>query len=270
MMKLSKILIFLLVLLGVCPARATITRTQLVGNTAASATSLPVTTAGTVIGHLIVAELSSQQGASALGISDNAGNTYTQFPTVFTGTNIWANNHASKDAIWYTIDAFGGVTTVTMTSPSTGDLFGVVGEYASTNGWPANPTDKFGAPNDATSTNWTSGTSSTTTRASELLWGAVVFLSATPGTITPAAGWGTGVQQTIGSRTLYFDDRFVAATSTYAFSGTSGNSQEFGAVLVTFFDNLAPSGSRFVRLPSPEHEFDVSHWAITDRERKRA
>jgi hypothetical protein len=255
-----------LFLLAAYPVQATITRTQLVGNTAATASQVTVTIAATTAGHLIVAEFGARQALLTLGISDNKGNTYTQYPNVF-GTNIWNGNHASTDAIWYTVDAFGGVTTVTMTNTGLPNDFGVVGEYASTNGWPINPQDVIGAVNNGTSSSWTSGTSPTTVQANELLWGALAFVAA-PGAITPAAGWATGVSQTIGSDTYFMDDRVVTSIGTYTFNGTSGNSVDFGAVMVTFKDNPPPSGSKFVRLDVPPEHFD--HWAITDRERTRA
>lgn len=238
----TKKLLLAVILFQAAPCWGTITRTQLAGSTSTSTSAVAVTMSSTVAGHLIVCEMTTRSNGQTLGISDNKGNVYTAFPSVFT-TNIWNNGHASTDQIWYTIDSFGAVTTITMTHTTGAANMGVCGEYSSTNGWPSNPRDAIGAVNSSGGlTTWTSGTSPSITQASELLWGCVAFVAA-PGTITPGASWGVGVNETTGADTLYCDDRIVTSISTYAYTGSYVNTVDRGAVMVTFKDNLNPPGA---------------------------
>lgn len=267
-MKLSKVLIFLLVLFAICPAHATITQIQGASNFAAASSSVAVTVSSTVLGNLIVVHGMADTTGRTITITDNKGNTYTPY-TGFNSINISGGGHASTDTIAYTIDAFGAVTSVTATDNSSDNMTVTAGEFNSTNGWPSNPRDKSSTNGQGGVTSFTTNSTATTTKASELLVGCALFVN-DPGAVTPTGSFLLSSNGGLhNSRLQYMAYRVVSSTGTYAFTGTTANSTDPGTAILTFQDNPTPSGSRFVRFTVPESVRGVGHWAITDRERKR-
>lgn len=267
MMKLSKILIFLLVLLGAYPARATITRAQ----TGVNGSAGSVTITSSVLGDLITVQTCSGNASATFTISDNKGNTYT----AFSGLANWdpsGGNHGETCWYGYTVDAFGAVTSVTIGGGGGGQTESV-GQFHSTNGWPANPTDKSSNHfvDSGGTTSFTSNSTASITQASELLIGVFFSRPQNPGAITQGGSWNLDVNSgLVGDLTLSTAYQIVSSIATYAYTGTNASAADESATIMTFKDNPAPAGSRFVRLQFPPNTYDAGRWAITDRERARA
>ena len=227
------------------PASATITRVQLTGNTNASGgNAISTTISATTAGNLItVTWQGNDANGSAITVLDNKGNTYSPYPGGWTATNcattdcfdMTGGGGNIDSVVYYTVDLYGGVTTVSVDNTVAANyLVETVGEYHSTTGWPFNPVDQTVANPGYTSgsTSWSSGTTGSTTVASELIFGILSVGGSGGGTLTPGAGWGTPY---LALADYYLvDDQFATSTGTFSFTGTLGTSAANGALILTF------------------------------------
>lgn len=257
-MKFSKVFIFLLVLLGACPARAGITfNTSTVGSAdQASPATVTITAA---VGDLLVAcfttELANLTGVAA---SDAQGS-YTLAASSTEGSNTRATRQ------FYLPNANAGSHTLSVSwtgSPAHTNL----NIMAFTGVVSASPSDVTGSLNSGTIASGDNpiGTLATQSQTGEVFVGC--GRTSVAGTFTVGSnmtalisGTGDGMEyRIVGSDLHPFTGQMACAgCAAYGYSGTIASYK------------ATPSGSRFVRLDSPAWELDGGRWAITDRERKR-
>lgn len=241
----KRLLLFLILLLCSLSCQAqSITRTQVAGNANASVETVNVTVSATTLGDLVVVWGSTGgNSVSTFTISDNKSNSYTAV-TGLANVDLSGGNHSETDWFGYTIDGFGGVTTVTVAHNAAGSsTFGSVIIYRSTNGWPVNPVDQILKGTYTTgSTSFTSGATGTLSQASEA---AVGFMQITfdPGSITPGGGFtARNTSAFLDTREHHLSDQIVNATTALTFNATTGNSVDTANNVVTFKDNPGGGG----------------------------
>lgn len=207
----------------------TITRTQANNNRAASTTSVSVTlSSGVTQGNLLVAEFA----ISATGLTMSAPANWSQATS--TSTN-------QEMALYWIVVSSGlaGTTVFTFSVTSgTPNLSLNVSEWNSTTGWPASPLDKVANNTNASSTTVSSGTTATTTQASEL-W--VAGLSYSGGSQTESgltAGWTNGLETSLGPalREVY---EIVSATGAASVQFTITTAKSNAGCLATFMPSSA-------------------------------
>lgn len=237
----KRLLLFIPFLILAIPMSATIIQVQSVVNSTAAASTLSVTTTSTTNGNLILVFCMKQINAATLTITDNQSNTYTAY-TGFNNINLTGGNHAETDIAAYTVDAHGGVTSVTCSGGAADNFFVSVTEANSTNGWPVNPTDKSATQYQGGVTSFSSTATATIAQASEFLWG-IDQWTFDPGTITPTNSFVLGSKSAlVNSRVQYQAYRIVTSAAAYTFTGTNTSSADSGSAILTFKDNAGGAG----------------------------
>ena len=222
-----------------------ISRIQVAGNANASNQTINVSLSGSSVGDLIIVWGSTGgNSVSTFTISDSAGNTYTPV-TGFLNVDLSGGNHAETDWFGYCVDAFGGLTSVTVAHNAAGSsTFGSVGIYRSTNGWPGNPVDKIAKGTYITGvTNpFSSGSTGTLTAASEVAIGFMQIAGADAVSVTPSGGFTQrDFSAFLDGRRHFFSDQIVAATTALTFTATLGAAADSSGNVVTFNDNAGGS-----------------------------
>lgn len=190
-------------------------------------TSLTATISATKAGNTII--VAACCNAGTLTIADSASQTYSTATTL-------AGNGTQTSKIFYFPNTAAGVTTVTISSTSSTDLNLVVAEYSGV--LTASPLDQTSTHGQTASTSWTSNSTPATAQASELLIGNCMGTLHNNTTFTPATGWNS-ISTALSTRgganlELFMADQYVLATGTYAFTGTTSQSDDEYAAIATF------------------------------------
>lgn len=174
----------------------------------------------------------------AVSVTDSGGNTYSLAFEERVGVG---TQHTL--ALYYTIISSAltsGVSTVTWTWTNSRAFASLIGAQAS--GIAASPLDKTANAEGTGTTSVSSGATSTTAQADELLVGAASVRNNT--TIVPATFTEIGSDVTVSTMTINLAYSIVAATGTYTYDATAGASSTFGAGIATFKgDAAAPTPS---------------------------
>lgn len=185
------------------------TLVQIVGNNQGGGSSISTSIGATTAGNLIVVCLSTASNLST-SITDNRSNTYTLATRGTYGAG-------SEVSIYYSYNTTGGVTSVVGTfagwvNPSRM----IVAEYSGVAA--TNPLDKVSNYNNGWNggASWTSQATVSTTQADELLVGCAGDAYGTSATF----GAGTDYTARRTEASLFFEDRIVASTGTYAATGS--------------------------------------------------
>lgn len=203
---------------------STLTITLDAATTAGNALVVMIATSGTT---------SNPTSVSAVTLGGSADN-FAQVSTYGSASD------AAIGACWLDLNCAGGQTSVAITvAGGTGTLATLASVYEWSGLYPVSPFDQTSNGVSTGSTSWSSGTSPTTTQATEVWFGAVFTTESSAGTITgPSSPWTNlaQVSQTQGS----FEDRWmsgyqvVSSTGTATYSGTVSPSSQWIAKVVTF------------------------------------
>ena len=203
-----------------------------------SGSSKPATGSGTVslsstvgAGDLIIVGINWGNFAGTYAVSDSAGNTYTQFPSVQIGISgfndlnaFWAINTSSQSSITVTVNITGGGTHGMRLS---------IFDYSSSTGWLASPVDQGNSQHNATAGPSGNPGNITPTVAGTLAWsaiqlvtsGATAIIVTSPYTERPTSGGTAGTGWTSDARADSGDNQSASTSSqTCSFSWSSINS----------------------------------------------
>ena len=208
----------------------TITRVQSNANTANGFTTVNATLGvGVTQGNLLVACFAYGQLAETVTLPDASWGTAAD--------SIGATNEQSAEIYYLLVDAgHAGATSWTFTVTASAKLLVTIAEWSSTTGWAASPVDKS-ATNTSTSTATTidSGTTATTTQASELWVAALSYAAAAQTESSLTAGWTSGQEATISTghtvREVY---QVVSSTGAAHASFVIGTAEHWGGAVATF------------------------------------
>jgi len=207
-----------------------------------------VTIPSTTSGDMILVTLQVDNSTVNLGVTDNKSGGSNTYVEDFHGTQPKQLN------LWSTIDAGGGVTSVTVQTG--GFAHGSIGITTchSTTGWPASHFDKAHDNTNASAITGvliTSGATATTTQAVELWYG--VFVSTA--TLT-SPSWVAGTSWTsLGNLAAlhYLETQSVsatgAATATATPSWTGGGGPDFVGLVGTYKPNAAAATASLLAGP---------------------
>jgi hypothetical protein len=185
------------------------TLVQIVGNNQGGGSSISTSIGATTAGNLIVVCLSTASNLST-SITDNRSNTYTLATRGTYGAG-------SEVSIYYSYNTTGGVTSVVGTFAGWANPSRIiVAEYSGIAA--TNPLDKVSNYNNGWNggASWTSQATVSTTQADELLVGCAGDAYGTSATF----GAGTDYTARRTEASLFFEDRIVASTGTYAATGS--------------------------------------------------
>ena len=207
-------------------------------NSSVSVTSQAITLgAGVTQGNLLVASVTV--GSNTTSITGPSGG----------WTQAIINNPAGSNAlvdtsIWWTVVSAGqaGQTSWTWTFGASHTVYMCIKEWSSTNGWPASPMDQTaqgdtaGTPVQATTI--VSGTTSTTTQASELWIASLAYKGTAQTESSITSGWTKDLESTIsGNTTMTMLYQVALSTGTAACQYTIGTAQYWAGCIATFKDN---------------------------------
>lgn len=210
------------------------TNTSTNGNPCAMALDNP-TQAGSTLFVVVQDYYSTSVFGFTHSVADDQGNSYTKN----FDNSAWANLSSSE--VWSAPVTSPGTTTVTISMTGGGYVIGFALEYPSVS---AAPFDTSSA-NDPNSTTYTSNATATTAQAAELLLG--TNHSQTSGmTLTPDGSWTAVATAGDGFHTANVQQQTVAATGTYAETGTASAAVR-ASVIVTY--KLSGGGPAFVAKP---------------------
>jgi len=185
-------------------------------NTSTLSTTLAITMTSTAAGSAIKVMAGSTSSTAGITCTDNKGNTYTAQST--------GGATSTFGTLFTCYGATSGVTTITLTYPDTTIHAAMAREYSG-----VSALDQKAAAT-TTGTNPTSGNTSTTSQANELVFGALV-VNRSPGLTAPTVGAGFGNFSVVTSGSAAFavamEDKAVAVTGTYAAVFADTNSTQY-------------------------------------------
>ena len=214
------------------------------GSSGSSINSLSTTvTTAVAVNNTVIATvvLYTSNRTFTVTVADSAGNTYTN------------NADITDSSSTRTLVFSAPVTTALTTSNSITVSFTHSVQYINVSNFSvsglltASPVDKT-STSTGTSTSVSSGTTGTTTQASELLIGAlgIDFSGNGTATLTPGSGYAALPANAIsGSWGIYPEYEIVSSTGAYSATGTmSGNVNDWAAAIVTYKAAASSSGRK--------------------------
>ncbi|MGZ4442053.1 MAG: fibronectin type III domain-containing protein [Nocardioidaceae bacterium] len=186
---------------------------SLTASTSRTTSTVTVGSAGVAAGHTLVATLllsSTTSVTGSLTVKDTAGNTYTAARDVNDGSA----GDRTVTLVAVNVHQLAAGSTITFTYPSSGETHLSVDEFSGVTGIDTS------AGATGTGTSFSSGSTSATSQAQEILVGDVGAESASKPTF--AAGWTALPVLAISSDYLDTAYRLVTATGSFAATGTSG------------------------------------------------
>jgi hypothetical protein len=192
-----------------------------------SSITTTVASAGVAAGHSVIVAITASTFGGVVACSDTKGNSYSINADVTGSGRLFicsAHNVTaltSSDTITATYPSFSGISTASANEFSGLASAGAVDRTSTASGNSANPS---------------SGTTATTTQASEVLFGAIAYNN----TPTFAAGGGYNVVGQViggsgaGQKNLYPEYQIVSSTGGYAATGTMTPGQQWWAAIVTY------------------------------------
>lgn len=204
-------------------------QTAIADSTAGTATTASITMTG---GNAIIVALDNYYSTSAYVFSHTCSDGTNSYTKVFDKSD-FANGGSSE--VWVALNITGGSRTVSCSQSSSGQVTIRVMEFS---GIKTSSAFDVSSGQEAGSTSFTSGTTSTTAQANELLIGSIAV---TNGNHSGGAGWtDLGQYSAASGVNMQTSYKIVSATGTYAYTGTTDTT--ISRVLIATFKDVNPSG----------------------------